>query len=302
MNRHRSSNRSPPRLAQTLAVLLVAVLAFSTLCMCSKKATDPAPSPPPVQEPAPPPPAPKTTVPDRYSDEFYQALVEKNAKTAGVAGADVEALKQPFPYAKEFSGKKIIKVGKKMKTDHLLLKVGNEMIQMGQEGAGVKAAHIILTITNRTDKYLAYRVYTTAPGKYERMGVGAHNAIALRPNETIARTESLPPDGDNMSLTIKRVEVMEIPALSYYYISRLDPLRIKYSPRLSAGHDVPEGLPQCMIFPWRLLSKLIDAKALAWYDLIDFYARHDCDKYSYFEGYKWRESGPERIPARPPDL
>ena len=290
---------SPPRQVRTLAILIIAGLWIPSLCTCSKKA--PEPTPPTVQEPTPPPAEPKPLVPDRYSETFYQALVEKNARTAKVPNVDVEALKRPFPYYKEFSGEKTLKVGKKMETDHIRLKVTSEMIQIGEEGMGVKTSHIILTITNRTDKYLAYKVITTPPGKHQNMGIGAHNAIALKPNETIARSESLPPDEEKVSLTINRIEVMEIPPLGYYYISRLNPLRLHYDPRVSAGHELPAGLPQCMIFPWRLLSKLLEAKEVAWYDIIDFYARHDCDKYSYFEGYKRNMSGPERVPARPPE-
>ena len=224
----------------------------------------------------------------------------EDARNARVMTFNVEAMKRPFPLFKEFTGKKKLKAGQKMETDHLRLEVKIEKLMVGGEGAGVTASHVILVITNKTDKYLAYRVITTPPGKHQNKGTAAHNAIAIKPGESLGRTESLPPDEEKVSLTVRSVEVMEIPALGYHYISRLEPLRLRYDPRTSEGHSPPGKLPQCMIFPWRILFDLYEKKEAAWYDVIDFYARHDCNRYSYFKGYKWTEGGPERVPARPP--
>jgi len=283
--------------------MAAAGLLFPSLSGCSKKKD--APPPPPVvqeqeeEEEEEPPPAPLNTTPDRYSDEAYKARVEEDARAAGIASPDLAAMKGPFPHFKELKAPKIVKSGKTLETDHLQLKVGVETLLVGEVGSGIKTQNVTLTITNRTDKHLAYRVWTTPPAKHKNKGTLAHNAIALKPNETLKRTESLPPDEENVSMTIKRVEVLEIPPLGYYYISRLDPTRIRYNARLSEGHKPPEKLAQCMIFPWRVLFDLIEKRAVTWYDIMDFYARHDCNKYSFFKGYKWSETGPERVPARP---
>jgi hypothetical protein len=38
---------------------------------------------------------------------------------------------------------------------------------------------------------------------------------------------------------------------------------------------------------------------VGWRDVVDFYARHNCDEYSFFPAYRWRRSADEPLPARP---
>ena len=53
-------------------------------------------------------------------------------------------------------------------------------------GQGFKYEHIVLSITNRTDKPVAYYVPTTVshPENCQSQGAIEHNAIALKPGET----------------------------------------------------------------------------------------------------------------------
>jgi len=257
--------------------------------------------PPPTTTKKPSEPAHKEVFgrPLRFDDTFYQARVASDAKKAGVKDFRLQPMKQPFAFYNDFSGKKVLKSKKVLKTEHLLLKAEIKKVAVGEEGQGFRATHILLSITNRTNKYLAYKVDTEAPGKYKNKGFTAHNAIALKPGETITRTESLPPKEESY-LTIKSAEVLELPPLGYYYVSRLDPARLQYDLRVISGHTPPPGLPQCRLLPWRTFLELMEQGEGRWEDFIDFYARHDCNEYIYYRSYRWSVGGPARVPTIPP--
>jgi hypothetical protein len=114
------------------------------------------------------------------------------------------------------------------------------------------------------------------------MGVLKQNALALRPGETVTRVECL--WRKDLALTVERVETVELPELGYYYVSRLVPTQVLLDKRSSAGHEPPKG-SLCSLIPWREVRP----RALepgAWRAIIDFYARHNCDQYPFWQGYQ----------------
>ena len=164
-------------------------------------------------------------------------------------------------------------------------------------GQGFKYEHIVLSITNRSDKPIAYYVPTTVSHAENCQSQGAieHNAIALKPGETIERTECL--WHKNQTLRVNAVEAMELTWLGYYYVSRLNPVQIMLDPRTAAGHRVPPPAKECSFVPWRDIQASAEQAHTAWADIIDFYARHNCDEYSFFRGYR-RWTAPGSLPAR----
>ncbi len=112
-------------------------------------------------------------------------------------------------------------------------------------GQVYRADHLVLAIQNRGDNYLAYRIQTRVPDepRCETKGDAPHNAIVLEPHQTIRRTECLYRSDERIS--VRRIEVMEIPRLGAYYVSRMPPALILYGRRTSAGPCSPR---------WRRLS------------------------------------------------
>ena len=174
---------------------LLLILLFLLVRSSDDEVAAPLLPPPSTKKPSEPAHKEVFGRPLRFDDTFYKARVESDAKRAGVKEFRLPLMKQPFAFHNDFSGKKVLKSKKTLKTEHLLLKAESKKVAVGEEGQGFRATHILLSITNRTDKYLAYKVDTEAPGKYKNKGFIAHNAIALKPRETITRTESLPPQG-----------------------------------------------------------------------------------------------------------
>jgi hypothetical protein len=268
------------------------VMVFATCSMYDSE----GPLPPPRDPP--PPPEDSAVSSYRYKEGYYHALVDEDAKKVGAGVVDIDKLKKGYPYRVEFTGNQHLVPGQKLETQHLLLEAIRLKVWVGGEGQGYRTGHLGLRITNRSDRHIAYRVVSRAVGRCGRKGAVDQNALALAPGDKTARTECLL--RKSRGLRVKRVEVMEITPLGYHYLSRLDPIQIGLETRTAAGHQ-PAGLPQCRIVPWRMIKRLIKAGDLRWRDVIDFYARHNCDEYSFFAQYRWREQGPKRVPAIPPE-
>jgi hypothetical protein len=187
-----------------------------------------------------------------------------------------------------------------MQTPHLKLSavLRKEAGSMG--GQVYRADHLVLRIQNLTSHHLAYRVETAVPDETRCASKGdtPHDAIVLPPHKTVFRTECFYRAG--AQLEVKSVEVMELPALSAHYVSRLSPALVLYSRRTSAGHVPWKGEICPQTLSWREIRDGADRKELGWRDVIDFYARHNCDEYAFFPGYRYRTDRAGPLPARPP--
>src|SRR6185369_7224349 len=99
------------------------------------------------------------------------------------------------------------------------------------------------------------------------------------------------------SVTVKRVQIMDLPLMGYYFVSRLVPTQVLMDARTSAGHEFRDLKP-CAFVPWREIQTAAKEQGTSWADIIDFYARHDCDEYSFWPGYKrWLQPG--KLPSKP---
>jgi hypothetical protein len=257
------------------------------------------------KEPPPPPPPPPSQPQEsvnrilRYSAGYYRAVIEEDVKRYGVPVITPDQLAQPLPYAVELSQPRTLKVQKDtVETPHLRVSthVRNEWAATAS-GQRFRFDHIILSITNKTERPVAYRVATRIdhPERCRSQGAMAHNALALGPGETTERTECLYHQGTQ--LVIDKIEVIELPDLGYFYVSRLLPVQIGLDERTAAGHRPPPPAKECAFVPWRDIQASSEAAHTGWADVIDFYARHNCDEYSYFRGYRrWTSTG--SLPAR----
>jgi hypothetical protein len=213
----------------------------------------------------------------------------------------IETLSAPLPYSDELPAPREMKAERdQLDTAHLHLTthVSKEWAATG-EAARLRVEHLVLEITNKSERPVAYRIETHVPdtGRCKRKGAIAQNAIALKPGESMQRTECMWSKG--MGLGIKKVEVLELSDLGYFYVSRLIPGQVLLDERSTAGHEPPGKLKPCSFVPWREIRTAADVSGgVTWADVIDFYARHNCDEYSFFSSYR-RWQSPGSLPAQP---
>jgi hypothetical protein len=257
---------------------------------------------PPAVPPRPKPPIPGTaSSATKYSATLYRAALEQDSRIYGLPVVRPEDMANPFSYFNEWSGDRRLKVGSSMQTPHLRLSLVVRKEAGTMEGQTYRADHLVLRIDNLTSHHLAYRIGTSVSdeARCQAKGDAPHNAIAIEPGQTIYRTECL--YRADQRIDVRSVEVMELPRLSAAYVSRLRPALVLYSPRASAGHMPPRGELCPQMYSWREIRDGADRNELGWRDVIDFYARHNCDEYSFFLGYHYRTDPAAPLPARPPE-
>jgi hypothetical protein len=279
---------------------MVVVVGLAYVGMKALTARKPPPPPPPPAAPA----ANLVTGNLKFTTGFYKAQVDDDLKAFGLPAMSLADLAAPLGYFDELDAPRKMKPEKDViDTPHLRIstKVQKEWATQGS-GQGFKFEHAFLEITNKSDKHIAYRVMTRVeqPERCKSKGAVKHNAIALAPGQTVRRTECL--WRKDLGLTVSRVEVLELTPLGYHYVSRLLPAQVLLDERTAAGHETPKGKP-CAFVPWREISSMAGDKA-SWGDLMDFYARHNCDEYTFWKGYRrWTAPGslPSYATAAPPD-
>jgi hypothetical protein len=279
-----------------LAVFFSGLFAIALGVLILHAASTPPPTP---KRPEPPPPPSAMINSDmRFSVIYYKALIEQDAKAYGIVAPSYDDLQQPNPYFDELRSRQHLRLKAPIETRHLriTLEIHKEttIIQKNK----LATDHLELRIENRTPLYLAYRIQTwmSDKKKCELKANLPHNAIAIEPEQTIMRTECL--YRKDAKIDITRIEVIEMPALSAYYVSRVPPNSTFYDPRTSAGHTPPQGTMCPQTFSWREIKDGIEKKELGWRDVMDFYARHNCSEYSFFRSYRYRGDPTDPLPAR----
>jgi hypothetical protein len=259
--------------------------------------------PPPGPEPPRAPPPPEVTMNSvlKYSQPVYRALVETDAHSFKVPVPSLIAFGQPNPYIEELHSRRKLKAKAPIETAHLRLSVSVARKTAHLEGQSYAVDHLVLKIENRSARYLAYRVQTSVTDKHKCAAKGdlPHNALVIEPHQTLERTECLYRVEETLDVT--HVEVIELPPLSAYYVSRLPPNPILYDARTAGGHVPLAGTMCPQTFSWREIQEGIDRGVIGWKDVIDFYARHNCDEYSFFKDYRYRINPADPLPARPLD-
>ena len=278
-----------------LAALVSAVgLAVIAICVGILYGGGP---PPAAARPKPPPPSDQYDPDIKYSGMVYRAMVEQDAKTYGVPAPTSEQIRAPNPYFEEVLGRRRIKAKQSVETPHLKITLLIQKENAATEGQAFGYEHLVLRIENLSAKYLAYRVETEVSDKKRCANKGTipHNAIVIEPNQTIERTECLYRED---AVDVTHVEVIEMSPLEALYVSRLPPQLVLYDSRASAGHVVPKGTACRQTFSWRDIRDGAERKQLGWRDVIDFYARHNCDEFSFFKSYRYRTDANAPLPAR----
>lgn len=161
----------------------------------------------------------------------------------------------------------------------------------------------LLVLTNTTDSDVAYRVQTTASlptSVCNTVTAVATNALVLLKGGTQRRT--ICAFRSDLTVIISRVETIELPPLSSWYLQQVSPLALGLEPRLARAHR-PDVRSNCSpIVPQSVRSGL-ESGDLGWRDLVDFYARHRCETYQFPHTYRaFTRDGERPLPAvAPPD-
>lgn len=280
----------------SLAVVSAGVFAIGLGVLVLHSASAPPPTP---KRPEPPPsPASMINSEQRFSVLYYKALVEQDAKSYGVPAPAYEDLLQANPYFDELHDRQRLRLKAPIETRHLRVSLEVSKQTTIIESHSLTTDHFVLRVENRTPLYLAYRIQTVVSDK-QKCAMKAelpHNAIAIEPGQTMLRTECIFRKDEAIDIT--GIEVIELPALSAFYVSRVPPNAVLYDPRTSAGHTPPRGSMCAQTFSWRDIKEGIDRKELGWRDVMDFYARHNCTEYSFFASYRYRGDPTAPLPAR----
>jgi hypothetical protein len=239
----------------------------------------------------PPPPAPPDKDALRRMDyenpAIYKAYLEQDSSTYGVARTTPDDLDGPFPYEKSEAPRDLAPGGPAIDTGMLRITARVEKLEVHSRKGQSAAEHLVLRIENKRPRPVAYRVDTTfgAGSDESCSGKGSlpHNALAIPANGSVERSECL--YRSKMVVTVHEVEAMELPPLSFFYVSRIFPPHIGASTRTSANHQAPSGAV-CATVPQQTIVIGMEKGTVSWRDVIDFYARHRCETYDFPLGYR----------------
>ena len=222
----------------------------------------------------------------------WAAYVAKDATTAGVRAPSADDMTRVLPHQLDV-------------TPHVLapgdapLAVAGLVLTVEHEGADGDDEDVILAIENPGAVDLAYQVVTRPSGSaaacrnrnilfYDANVVGAHRRER--------RTECVWHDG--MVINVDRVETVELSPLSAWYVSRVPPTALTLDGRLTKGHKPLSGASVCNVMMSQAIRSGLETGEIVWRDLVDFYARHRCDTYSFPDGYKaFKTNGEHALPA-----
>ncbi len=225
------------------------------------------------------------------NDDTWRMFLTRDAASAGLGKIDPADMTRVFPYQGD-SARHVLAPGESIELAGLKLTASAESIE-GQRT-------LVLTIDNPGPQAVAYQVRTDTSqgtGQCAARKIIWHNAIVVGARGQIRRSECKYADG--MLLVVTAVDAMTVPPLGAHYINQAGPSALALDERATVGHEAPGGA--CKIVPWAALTSAVEAGAIRFRDLADFYARHRCMSYKFPMDYKCFERDAERpLPAWAP--
>ena len=220
------------------------------------------------------------------SPVVYQDFIARDAAKAGVRAPTLDELSRKLPYHVD-DARHVLAVG-----------------QPALELAGVRLRAIrvddelALEVANATGSDVAYDI---ASAPMPALGcasapVRAFNAMTIRKNASETRIECGWRDG--ITLTITRVETIEVNPLSAWYLDHVPPSAVGIEPRIARGHRQPETAERCAFAMSQAVRSGLERGQIGWRDLIDFYARHRCNTYQFpMSDRAFKSDGERSVPA-----
>jgi len=221
------------------------------------------------------------------SSGMYGGYLQSDAATAGVRAPTVEDMARKFAYRVD-EGRHVLEPGKPA------IEVAGVRLHLERSGDAV-----LLAIKNLLDNDIAYEVTsqsTAGAVDCEATRAIPHNAMVIAKAGTETRTECKWHDG--MAIAITKVETMEVPPLSAWYLGQLPPQVVGIEERIARSHHGVETNEKCTAILSQVVRTGMDRGEIAWRDLVDFYARHRCQTYRFPSTYRaFKTDGERNVPA-----
>mgnify|MGYP001556667046 CR=1 FL=1 len=218
------------------------------------------------------------------SPQVYQRFLEDDANTAGVRAPTTEEMSRKFAYRVD-EARHPLELGKPP------IEVAGLRIHVERTGD-----EVTLVIQNTVDSDVAYHVVTNAVS----MNAGASvrplpfNAMILHKGGQETRAECVA----DVPLFLTKVETLEVPPLSAWYLAQLPPRLVGVADRVARGHRGLTSKEPCVAAMSQVVQSGIEQGDIGWRDLVDFYARHRCQTYQFPSSYRAITSDGQRsIPA-----
>lgn len=260
--------------------LLVAVMSYVRFCgSLSLPAKPPAPTGPSGTQR-------ELLVRSTGTTSVYQSYVERDASSAGVAVPSLDAMGRKFPYRVD-EARHVLELGKPA------IELAGVRLHLQRSGEVVS-----LVIQNLLDSDIAYQVTTTANVPLSaclRAGAAPFNAMAIAKRASETRTECA--WSQDLAIIVTRVETMEVPTLSAWYLAQVPPQVVGIEDRIARGHRPPTR-SRCSPIQSAAVRSGLERGDIGWRDLADFYARHRCETYQFSSTYRaFKQDNERALPA-----
>ena len=199
----------------------------------------------------------------------YEDHLAEDASAAGIAAPTLDDMTRKLPY--RFDDRRHV-----LEIDATPIAIAGLTLALRRAREG-----LVLEIENTTGKDVAYHVVSTPiPTTNDCNSAQAlpFNAMVLARGARAVRVECAWRAG--MSLAVTRVELVELPPLSVWYLDQVPPSLVGIEPRIARGHRSPKA-SVCSSIASHALESGLKQGEIVWRDLVDFYARYRCQTYQF---------------------
>jgi hypothetical protein len=220
------------------------------------------------------------------SPTLYLDFLARDAAAAGLAAPALEAMSRVLPY--------------RVDAERRVLAVGRRPIEVaGVKLSAVRAGDAIaIEVRNETASDLAYRVVaeTADAEPCEPAPPLPFNAMVIAKQERETRVVCA--WREDLAIAVTRVETIEVPPLSAWYLSQVPPVVVGIEAKVARGHRFAGGGDPCTSMQAQAVKAGIEQGEIGWRDLVDFYARHRCQTYQFPVSYRaFTKDGARQLPA-----
>jgi len=231
----------------------------------------------------------------KQKEGYFEAELEADFKSFDIAPISLDALKLPNQFFHEVSEPVLIQPGRVHSTQHVSVRASVERVNYKKSGATISTRHIVATVRNTSTKPIAYflRVVSGERGHCKVRGARLHNTMALLPGES---AEVVVCAGSG-AVKVEDLRVLEITPIGYVYVSKVPPSAVGHDPISATSHFPSKKVPMCSMVPGTRISNLLKLGKTRWRDVMDFYARHSCERFQFFAGYTMATEPLKRLPV-----
>jgi hypothetical protein len=231
----------------------------------------------------------------KQKEGYFEAELEADFKKFEIAPISLDVLKLPNQFFHEVSEPVLVQPGRVHSTEHASIRTSIERVNYKKSGATVSTRHIVATIRNTSTKPIAYflRVVSAERGHCKVRGARMHNTMALLPGES---AEIVVCAGRGAA-KVEDLRVLEITPVGYVYLGKVPPSAVGHDPVSATSHAPQKKEPMCSMVPGTRISNLLKLGKTRWRDVVDFYARHSCERFQFFAGYTMATEPVKRLPV-----